>query len=124
MLFNGTYLVLSNWFLRTECLWLNVPLPESWPTNLTGYPSSNKEPNAKASAVDQSISKPFFTFNFLLSNIFEIVLWRFMSLGIVFILFEISCNFFISKPVTPLLSLPLAGLYLDHVPSNHSILGL
>ena len=36
ILFKGIYLELSIWFLKTECLWLNVPLPESWPTSLTG----------------------------------------------------------------------------------------
>ena len=38
--------------------------------------------------------------------------------------FEISNNFLVSAPVTPLLSFPLSGLYADHVPSNHAILGL
>ena len=55
MLFNGIYLELSIWFLKTECLWLKVPLPVSCPTSLTGYPSSSSEPNARASAEDQSI---------------------------------------------------------------------
>ena len=52
MLFNGIYLELLVWSLKTECLWLNVPLPESCPTNRTGKPSSNNEPKANDSAVD------------------------------------------------------------------------
>ena len=77
ILFKGIYLELSIWFLSTECLWLKVPLPESCPTSLTGYPSSNNEPNAKASAVDQSIPFPLLIEFFLASKIFTIVLWIF-----------------------------------------------
>ena len=55
MLFKGIYLELSSWFLKTECLWLKVPLPESCPTNLTGNPSFKSDPKASASDVDQSI---------------------------------------------------------------------
>jgi len=40
------------------------------------------------------------------------------------ILFEISFKTFSSTPLIPRLSFPFSGLYLDQVPSNHSILGL
>ena len=90
ILFNGIYLELSIWFLNTECLWLKVPLPESCPTSLTGYPSSNNEPNARAAAVDQSISLPLFIEFFLASKILTIVLWIFSSGESECILSEIS----------------------------------
>ena len=124
ILFKGIYLLLSSWFLNTECLWLKVPLPESWPTNLTGYPSSNNVPKANASAVAQSIPWPKLTTFFLASKILFIVLWTFLSSEIVLIFSDIFFKTFISEPVIPLLSFPLSGLYLDQVPSNHSILGL
>ena len=122
--FNGMYLLLSTWFLRTECLWLKVPLPESWPTSLTGKPSWSNEPKASDSAVAQSIPEPSSIDFFLNSKIFEIVLWGLISWGSTFILFEIAFNCSICTPLTPLLSFPGSGLYLDQVPSNQVILGL
>ena len=118
------YRLLSSWFLKTECLWLNVPLPESCPTSLTGYPSSNKDPNASASAVDQSMPFPSDTDALLAFKILIIVLCKFNSSGIELIFSEISKSFLWSKPLMPLLSFPFSGLYLDQVPSYHSIFGL
>ena len=51
-----------------------VPLPESWPDNLTEKPSVSKVPNAKLSAVDQSIALPSSIALSLKSNIFFKVL--------------------------------------------------
>jgi hypothetical protein len=53
-----------------------------------------------------------------------IVLCKFKSSDDEFIFSEISNNFLVSAPVTPLLSFPFSGLYADHVPSNQAILGL
>ena len=110
MLFKGIYLELSIWSLKTECLWLKVPLPESCPTNRTGKPSSNNEPKANDSAVDQSIFKPSSTDFFLVCKILLIVLWILISDGTTFILFEIFLSIFSSAPVIPLLSFPFLGL--------------
>ena len=68
--------------------------------------------------------EPFLTASFLEFNILIIVLCKFNSFGEEFIFSEISKSFLVSAPVTPLLSFPFSGLYADHVPSNHSILGL
>ena len=48
----------------------------------------------------------------------------FESDGTSFILLDIFNKIFESTPVAPLLSFPFSGLYLDQVPSNHSIFGL
>ena len=119
ILFNGTYLSWFSWFLITACLWLKVPLPESWPESLTGKPSSNNVPKASVSAVDQSIG--VFSVNiFLLNeNIFCKVLWAAKPFGILVILSPISKSFFLSTPLFPRLSLPGIGLNLDQTPSNH-----
>ena len=124
MLFNGIYLELSFWFLITECLWLNVPLPESCPTNLTGKPSSNKVPKARLSAVDQSIFFPSATVFALWEKTLSIVLWANIFEGIEFIFSDIFLILSLFTPVTPFLSLPLVGWYLDHVPSNQFNFGL
>jgi len=62
---------------------------------------------------------PLSTESFLASKIFTIVLCIFSSDESECILSEISKSLLVEKPVTPLLSLPFLGLYLDHVPSNH-----
>ncbi len=89
ILFKEIYRELSFWSLKTECLWLKVPLPESCPTNLTGYPSSKRDPNAKDSAVPQSIPFLLITDFFLKSKILEIVLCIFILGGMLLIFSEI-----------------------------------
>ena len=121
---NGTYLELSIWFRKTECLWLNVPRPLSWPTNLTGNPSSSNVANARVSALAQSIFFSSCTHLSLFSKTFCIVLWILSSGFKKFIFAESFFNFVVSTPVCPLLSLPFFGWYLDQVPSNQFSFGL
>ena len=60
-----------------------MPLPESCPESLTEKPSDNKVPNAKFSAVDQSIGLSFSNIFSLKSKIFLKVLCATNSFGIV-----------------------------------------
>ena len=119
ILFKGIYLSWFSWFLKTECLWLKVPLPESCPDNLTEKPSSRSVPKARVSAVDQSIG--IFSVNILClwSKIFFNVLWILKLSGIFEIFFPISIILAFWTPLTPLLSFPNPGLNRDHAPSNH-----
>jgi hypothetical protein len=52
------YLASLLWSISTEWRWENVPRPESWPLRRTGVPSTSSVPNASASPVAQSMSRP------------------------------------------------------------------
>ena len=83
-----------------------------------------KVANAKALAVDQSIPFPSDTDALLVFKILIIVLCKFNFSSVKLIFSEISKSFSLLTPLIPLLSFPFSGLYLDQLPSYHSIFGL